>query len=173
MIDYKKLIERLYNSHDAETLCADAAGVIQALTVERDALQAQSNERGALAIANGIRMERAEAERDTLAAKLDILKSALERVVKPEALTEGYAQRVPDKCDKIVWRGNYYHLPIHTAKALATLEADAERYRWLRNTSQISARSTGKGIAFPHYVTSEMHRCELDAAIDAAKGGQQ
>jgi hypothetical protein len=39
---YTKLIERLYNSHDAETLCADAAGVIEALTVERDALQAES-----------------------------------------------------------------------------------------------------------------------------------
>jgi FtsZ-binding cell division protein ZapB len=38
---YTKLIERLYKSHDAETLCADAALVIKALTVERDALQSQ------------------------------------------------------------------------------------------------------------------------------------
>jgi hypothetical protein len=34
MTDYTKLIERLYNSHDAETLCADAALVIEALQKE-------------------------------------------------------------------------------------------------------------------------------------------
>lgn len=25
--------------------------------------------------------------------------------------TESYVQPVPDKCDRIVWRGHYYHLP--------------------------------------------------------------
>ena len=29
-----------------------------------------------------------------------------------EPLTDGYVQRVPDKCDRIVWRNSYYHLPI-------------------------------------------------------------
>ena len=26
--------------------------------------------------------------------------------------TEGYVQPVPDKCDRITWRGRYYHLPL-------------------------------------------------------------
>lgn len=27
-------------------------------------------------------------------------------------LTDSYIQTVPDKCDRIVWRGRYYHLPL-------------------------------------------------------------
>lgn len=30
-----------------------------------------------------------------------------------EVLTDTYVQTVPDKCDRIVWRGHYYHLPIN------------------------------------------------------------
>ena len=26
--------------------------------------------------------------------------------------TDGYVQPVPDKCDRIVWRNRYYHLPL-------------------------------------------------------------
>jgi hypothetical protein len=69
--------------------------------------------------------------------------------------------------------GNQEALERFAELVAAHLKADAERYRWLRNTSQISASSTGKGIAFPHYVTSEMQRCELDAAIDAARAKEQ
>ena len=54
-------------------------------------------------------------------------------------------------------------------RELEIVRKDAERYRWLRNTSQISASYTGRGVAVPHYTTNETHRCELDAAIDAAK----
>lgn len=32
--------------------------------------------------------------------------------------TEGFVQRVPDKCDRIVWRGDYYHLPINVVSNL-------------------------------------------------------
>lgn len=32
-----------------------------------------------------------------------------------EVLTDTYVQTVPDKCDRIVWRGHYYHLPIKQA----------------------------------------------------------
>ena len=28
-----------------------------------------------------------------------------------EVLTDSYVQCVPDKCDRIVWRGQYIHLP--------------------------------------------------------------
>lgn len=33
-----------------------------------------------------------------------------------DALTDTYVQQVPDKCDRIVWRGRYYHLPIDAAE---------------------------------------------------------
>ena len=32
--------------------------------------------------------------------------------VRPAPLTDTFVQTVPDKCDRIVWRYNYYHLPI-------------------------------------------------------------
>jgi len=37
-----------------------------------------------------------------------------------EPLSTNYIQTVPDKCDRIVWRTRYYHLPIKS-------EAEAER----------------------------------------------
>jgi hypothetical protein len=30
--------------------------------------------------------------------------------IVPEPLTDSFVQTVPDKCDRIVWRGSYYHL---------------------------------------------------------------
>ena len=33
---------------------------------------------------------------------------------KPEPLTDTYVQNVPDKCDRIVWRGRYFHLPVNS-----------------------------------------------------------
>ena len=49
-----------------------------------------------------------------------------------EPLTETYVQTVPDKCDRIVWRGSYYHLPLRAVaqepvasiKTLARYEPD-------------------------------------------------
>lgn len=32
--------------------------------------------------------------------------------VEQQPLTDSYTQQVPDKCDRIVWRNAYYHLPI-------------------------------------------------------------
>jgi hypothetical protein len=37
-------------------------------------------------------------------------------VAQGDALTDTYVQQVPDKCDRIVWRGRYYHLPIDAAE---------------------------------------------------------
>lgn len=34
-----------------------------------------------------------------------------------ENLTDSYVQIVPDKCDRIVWRNNYYHLPLGASLA--------------------------------------------------------
>ena len=38
--------------------------------------------------------------------------------------TDSYVQPVPDKCDRIVWRGHYYHLP-PTAQAADSVTAPA------------------------------------------------
>lgn len=63
---YTKLIERLYNSHDAETLCADAALVIEALQAEAASLKQISELNAQIAIY-------LKAERDQLQSKLDAL----------------------------------------------------------------------------------------------------
>ena len=43
-------------------------------------------------------------------------------------------QPVPDKCDRIAWRGHYYHLPLtQPAKAAGSVLEDAARYRYLRD----------------------------------------
>jgi hypothetical protein len=40
-------------------------------------------------------------------------------------LTDSYVQEVPDKCDRIVWRNRYYHLPniAEASRPAATPEA--------------------------------------------------
>jgi hypothetical protein len=47
-------------------------------------------------------------------AKAPVPASAAE---KSEPLTDSYVQTVPDKCDRIVWRKNYYHLPLTSTTA--------------------------------------------------------
>ena len=39
-------------------------------------------------------------------------------------LTDTFVQTVPDKCDRIVWRNNYYHLPIAAAPKADHIEDD-------------------------------------------------
>jgi len=51
----------------------------------------------------------------------------------PEPLTDSYVQRVPDKCDRIVWRNNYYHLPLAPTEATHTQPA-SEPVAWLYKT---------------------------------------
>lgn len=53
-------------------------------------------------------------------------------------------------------------------KSIAALERDAARYRWLRESGEIVASSTGQRIAIPMYTPNETHKAELDAAIDRA-----
>jgi hypothetical protein len=43
---------------------------------------------------------------------LDALAAPVQEPVAQEPLTDGYVQLVPDKCDRIVWRTRYFHLPI-------------------------------------------------------------
>lgn len=56
--------------------------------------------------------------------------------VEPVApVTDSFVQPVPDKCDRITWRGRYYSLPPAAAPSLApdapADQADAIRFRWL------------------------------------------
>lgn len=51
----------------------------------------------------------------TSAAELRRLHAQVEALSAAQAgapLTDSYVQTVPDKCDRIVWRNHYYHLPI-------------------------------------------------------------
>lgn len=62
--------------------------------------------------------------RDTASAKRiaeGLLSPAIEALEKwgtpagaGQSLTDSYVQMVPDKCDRIVWRNHYYHLPLTT-----------------------------------------------------------
>jgi malic enzyme len=41
-------------------------------------------------------------------------------------LTEGFIQSVPDRCDRILWKNSYYHLPpIHDIEAIEDRVAEA------------------------------------------------
>lgn len=59
-----------------------------------------------------------------------------------EVLTDTYVQTVPDKCDRIVWQGHYYHLPIKQAEEGRAV-----------NLSPIATRKLGE-LAAQGYVTN-------------------
>lgn len=48
-----------------------------------------------------------DAERQAMRAVLESTQPAQPQAVK---LSDNYVQEVPDKCDRIVWRGHYYYL---------------------------------------------------------------
>lgn len=39
-----------------------------------------------------------------------------------------YVQDVPDHCDRITWRGSYYHLPLTSAPTISASDVGAQRY---------------------------------------------
>lgn len=41
--------------------------------------------------------------------------AALDEAIKQHDLADTYVQPVPDKCDRVIWRNNYYSLPIKQA----------------------------------------------------------
>lgn len=65
---------------------------------------------------------------------------ALESLRGGGALTDTYVQEVPDKCDRIIWRGHYHHLPIKTTPELPEGEAAAEQYRKAHNAGEAHGR---------------------------------
>lgn len=49
------------------------------------------------------------------------------RPVAAEPMADTYVQKVPDKCDRILWKGRYYSLPL---KASPPQPANAEATEW-------------------------------------------
>ena len=47
---------------------------------------------------------------ERLESTIDAIRAELEK--RLHMPTDGYVQPVPDKCDRIVWRNKYYHLPL-------------------------------------------------------------
>lgn len=45
-------------------------------------------------------------------AEIDELRKALDVKTVDNTQTDSYVQIVPDKCDRIVWKNMYYHLPL-------------------------------------------------------------
>ena len=98
MTDYTKLIERLYNSHDAETLCADAALAIEALQAEVERLDKENTD-SLVSLATAIQhrdgfrkqldyhrheMDDLEEDYSNLQAERDALQSKLDAMGKGE-----------------------------------------------------------------------------------------
>lgn len=57
----------------------------------------------------------------------------LEAQTDAEPLSTNFIQTVPDKCDRIVWRGDYYHLPPKQAKAITAEDVPDEMVKNLSN----------------------------------------
>lgn len=130
------LIERLYKSHDAETLCADAARAIEALQGEVSTLD--------------VLLEECKMD---WSGDVTQIKAEYKREI--EAL-QAENERLKAERDAL-------------AAKLVPLEADAERYRWLT-----SLRNGGVfHPAFAMCGNGWRTKGGYDAAIDAAKGGQQ
>ena len=58
--------------------------------------------------------------------------------------TESYVQPVPDKCDRIVWRGHYYHLP--PAQAADSVLEDAARLEFEMQHGSAIAAARKQGV---------------------------
>lgn len=76
-----------------------------------------------------------------------VMESALAATGKQqvgETLTDTYVQTVPDKCDRIVWRGHYYHLPI---KQVGEAQGSREQFEaWAKNSYFIRRNDAGEYI---------------------------
>lgn len=62
----------------------------------------------------GVRGKDYDTSYEVTSDALGLIAAAAQEVpaVEAEPLTDTHAQRVPDHCDRIVWQGRYYHLPL-------------------------------------------------------------
>jgi len=70
------------------------------------------------------------------------LRAALEQP-EQEPLTDTYVQEVPDKCDRIVWRGYYFCLPVNSTSKPEQPEQDTDCH------AQGICQRSGYGIGRP------------------------
>lgn len=54
----------------------------------------------------------------------------------PVALTDSFVQPVPDKCDRITWRGSYYHLPPAPVAVVLPISIDVEDSPFYSSTTE-------------------------------------
>ena len=100
---------------------------------------------------------------DEWAGKLPIGTKLFARPIpaEPSSITDGFVQPVPDHCDRIVWRGSYYHLPITKSAEPVNarlLEALKSTLQWIDDWCQ-----TGPDMMF------EGIEANADAAIASAE----
>lgn len=69
-----------------------------------------------------------------------------------------YVFTVPDYADRIVWRGNYYHLPLQDTDG--SQRKEIARYRWLRKAGAWESE-IGMGV-----LSEDPEK--FDAAVDEA-----
>lgn len=85
-----------------------------------------------------------------LADKIDALLAAQ----AAPAAADSYVQPVPDKCDRITWRGSYYHLPLKASQQPAPTTKVApqpavqqgELIGWIKSSEIDSAKRMGGSI---------------------------
>ena len=96
MTDIMKLIERLYNSYDAETLCADAARAIEALQTENERLLREVVNRNQRALDG----DKAMKVLDTTVTELEALQAKLDEWEKAAA-TGGWINHLQEECNSM------------------------------------------------------------------------
>ena len=99
----------------------------------------------------------------------------------PLPLTDTYVQPVPDKCDRITWRGQYYHLPVSSQsqplvkptadrKSLNAMAADLLR-PYLKEGQKVIWREAFRwqddnGVLSNHYDGMELEQLADDFGYD-------
>jgi hypothetical protein len=82
------------------------------VTYERDGVVIAELDTVDIDFARQLERELAEVRADALnRVRVAEMNAAAAAQSATAPLSKDYVQTVPDKCDRIVWRGNYYHLP--------------------------------------------------------------
>jgi len=104
-----------------------------------------------------------------LVDRVKVLEGELGRVPATSPLTENYIQNVPDKCDRIIWRNRFYHLPISVAEVPAVEPVtDEEAMKAVLNFYRTEEGSTSGLLA----VDTDCMKLALESFLQsrAAKG---
>ena len=94
------------------------------------------------------------------------------RQTQQPASVSDYIATVPDNCDRIIWRGQYHHLPPHQPTPVVddAMRENAARYEWLRMKHNDPASAIV--VTDDEMMLEDIYEIEgldLDAAIDLAR----